>query len=309
MLQFTYEEENARKLAFLDCLVTRLDEKFHTSVYVKETNNGDCINFKSLCPERYKIGVIKTLLYRGYHVSNDWQTFHLEIERIKQLLTNNNFPMKLIEERVAIFLDSVIKPKNSHTTENQSYNRESVILPKDKSIPKNLVNLYFENQITSNYKVEEKKLRNIVDHHLSPVEINSKINLYIYYKTKKISNLFLKNNMYKDEDPNKRHHVVYQYSCSRAGCNSSNYIGYTACTLHERFKMHTQTGSIIKHIREKHNILKIPRKEILMDTSVLATCMDRRRLIMTEAVLIKDKRPTLNSQTEGCEKLIKIFVH
>ena len=169
--------------------------------------------------------------------------------------------------------------------------------------------MYFENQMTSNYKTEEKKLRNLVDQHLSTIDPDSKIKLQIYYKAKKVSNLFLKNKVYQNEDPYQRHHVVYQYSCNRAGCTTSNYIGYTTCTLHERFKMHTQNGSVIKHLREKHNIQKILRKDILKDTTVLATCMDRRKLIMSEAVIIKEKRPTLNSQNEGSERIIKIFVH
>ena len=292
VLQFTYEKEKSGKLAFLDCLVTRMNEKFHTQVYVKDTNNGDCINYKSLCPERYKVGVIKTLLHRGYHISNDWETFHIEIVRIKQLLTNNNFPMKLIDETINKFIASKFKVNNNNN-----------------STVKNEIRLYFENQMTSNYKTEEKKLRNLVDQHLSTIDPDSKIKLQIYYKAKKVSNLFLKNKVYQNEDPYQRHHVVYQYSCNRAGCTTSNYIGYTTCTLHERFKMHTQNGSVIKHLREKHNIQKILRKDILKDTTVLATCMDRRKLIMSEAVIIKEKRPTLNSQNEGSERIIKIFVH
>ena len=163
--------------------------------------------------------------------------------------------------------------------------------------------------MTSNYKTEEEKLRKIVDKHISCVSPGSKVNLLIYYKTKKTKNLFIKNNMHRNIDSNKRHHVVYQYTCSRVGCNSAKYIGYTSCSLHERFKMHTQNGSIIKHLREHHKIQKIPRKDLLEDTSVLATVPDRRKLIMTEAVIIKEKKPSLNSQAEGCDRLIKIFVH
>ena len=74
--------------------------------------------------------------------------------------------------------------------------------------------------------------------------------------------------------------------------------------------MHTQKGSVIKHLgKKKHNIPRSLRKDILKETTVLATCMDTTKLIMSEAVLIKEKRPTLNSQNEGCERNIQIFVH
>ena len=67
--------------------------RFRTAVYTKETNTGDSSNFKSACPERYKAGLIKSFLHRGYHVSSDWEIFHLKIERIQQIVTNNFFQL------------------------------------------------------------------------------------------------------------------------------------------------------------------------------------------------------------------------
>ena len=71
VLKFTLQTENSEKLAFLDCLVQNFEENFKISVYVKDTNSGDCINYYSICPVRYKVGVIKTLLHRALHVSSD----------------------------------------------------------------------------------------------------------------------------------------------------------------------------------------------------------------------------------------------
>ena len=93
------------------------------------------------------------------------------------------------------------------------------------------------------------------------------------------------------------------------GCNSPLYIGYTTCTLYDRFGMHTQNGSIKKHLAEAHNIQRIPRRELLESTEVLATCNIKRKLVMTEAIFIKDMKPALNSQDEGCNRLLKIFKH
>jgi len=96
VLRFTFEREVAEKLSFLDVLINRQQSQFETTVHVKSTNYGDCINYHSICPDRYKIGVIKTLLHRGYKVCSNWHNFNTEINRIKQLLTNNNFPMRVI---------------------------------------------------------------------------------------------------------------------------------------------------------------------------------------------------------------------
>ena len=93
VLKFTFEIEKSKQLAFLDCLVHRFENRFKTSVYVKNTNFGDCINFHSICPDRYKTGVIKTLLHRAYHISSDPAIFYTEVQRLTQLFTNNNFLM------------------------------------------------------------------------------------------------------------------------------------------------------------------------------------------------------------------------
>ena len=92
-LKFTFEIEKEARISFLDVNVLRKDSSYETSVYVKTTNNGDCLNFESLCPMRYKEGVIKTFLHRAYNVCSTWNTFHSEVRRIKQLLINNNFPI------------------------------------------------------------------------------------------------------------------------------------------------------------------------------------------------------------------------
>ena len=52
---YTHEPEKDHKLAFLDCLFEHFGESYQTSVYIKETNVGDCLNFKSICLENYKI--------------------------------------------------------------------------------------------------------------------------------------------------------------------------------------------------------------------------------------------------------------
>ena len=106
VLTFTHEIEKDRQLSFLDCLIKRFDDTLQTSVFVKDTNAGDCLNYKSVCPDRYKTGVIKTLLHRGYHVSSNSDTFQKEVQRIRQLLTDNNFPINLINKTIDKFIAS-----------------------------------------------------------------------------------------------------------------------------------------------------------------------------------------------------------
>ena len=240
VLKFTYEMEKKNTLSFLEVSIFMSNNLVKTSLFVKSTNLGDCIDYDSICPERCKLGVIKTLLHRGYQVCSDWKSFHNEIDRIKQMLSNNNFPMQIIDKVVKEFLDKLFLTEPFNTTVN------------------NQINFFFQNQMSSNYKMEEKTLKKIVSDHVKPVDERDNIILRIYYKTKKLKLLFIHNKT-ANKDISDTHRVVYQYSCHREGCNSSKYIGYTTCTVGERFRMHTQNGSIKNHLSACHDITRVSK--------------------------------------------------
>ena len=146
------------------------------------------------------------MIRRAYKISSSWYNFHVEVNRLKQLFTNNNFPINTIEREVKNFLDKTIRSSNHTTEELQD------------------VKLYYCNQMSSNYKQEEKNLQKIITEHLTPAE-NKQINLSIYYKNKKLQHIFMKNNIHGDCC---QHHVVYRYECPEPGCGpSQQYIGYT----------------------------------------------------------------------------------
>jgi len=291
VLNFTFEIEVSNKLSFLDVLINRRASNFDTAVHVKSTHSGDCINFRSICPKRYKVGVIKTLLHRAYHISSDWNIFHQEVQRIKQLLTNNNFPMQVIDDVVEKFLNNVmITPNSDHNQQN--------------------IDLYYENQMSSHYKADETRIRSIISDNIRPTVDSTKVNLIIYYKNRKLKDLVIRNRPRVNTELAERHGVVYQYICSDVGCHpSQTYIGYTTCTLADRFRMHAVSGSIKKHLVDCHGYTRVTKAELLSGVKILRYGTSKRELIMTEAVLIKQERPTLNSQDEGADRILKIFKH
>ena len=91
VLKFTSEIETKKSMPFLDVLIRKQYQTFSTSVYVKPTNTGDLLNFDSACPDRYKTGLFEGLLHRSFAISDSWESFHDDVGRIKQLLTNNNY--------------------------------------------------------------------------------------------------------------------------------------------------------------------------------------------------------------------------
>ena len=62
VLSFTHEHGH-NKLAFLEVLLEMQDGNLQTSDYVKPTNSGEIINYKSECSEKYKKVVITNLLH------------------------------------------------------------------------------------------------------------------------------------------------------------------------------------------------------------------------------------------------------
>ena len=105
VLKFTYEIQKGNSIAFLDVQISNQNSQITTKVYTKPTDSGECINYLGLAPQKYKTGVIKTMLHRAYQISSDWKTFHHEVQRLQQLFTNNNFPMLLVEQEIAAFLN------------------------------------------------------------------------------------------------------------------------------------------------------------------------------------------------------------
>ena len=108
--------------------------------FVKETITGECISYESTASHRYKTGVIRTLLNRAYKISHDWTSFNKEATRLKQMLTNNNFPMALIDKELNNFV----------TTKLESTTATNYPEP---------IKLFYRSQLSGNYNKEELTLK------------------------------------------------------------------------------------------------------------------------------------------------------
>ena len=222
------------------------------------------------------------MLHRAYKICSSWYSFHKEVIRLKQLLTNNNFQFAIIEIEINKFLSKryVDRPINNN---------------------KNVTKLFYRNQMNTQHKQDENNLNKIIDDYTQPTD-NKITKLCIYYKNKKLSQLFIKNNLNKKEPTN---HVVYQYTCNDDTCQRS-YIGYTQTTLKQRLTVHAQTGSILTHNMEKHNN-KIRTNDILKSTIILYRSSDKHNLQIAEALFIRDMEPKINNQREGLFQILHVF--
>ena len=281
VLEFTSEIQKNNSLNFLDTTISFENGKYVTKIFSKPTATDDYINYLGICPDRYKTGVVKTLLHRAYHVSPTWSVFHQEITNIKQALMNNNFPISIIDKTINSFITNKLNPDTTSTKE--------------------IIKLFYKNQMSNNYKQEEKTLRRIIQTHVKPTHMNNEIKPEIFYKIKKLKNLVIKNNCHpRTNDAG----VVYQFNCKEAGCSSS-YIGYTTNILRDRINQHLYNGSIKDHMLAVHN--EIVTHEIINNTKILSRKQTKQELLINEALLIKDIKPEINIQSQSFTNILKIF--
>ena len=83
--------------------------------------------------------------------------------------------------------------------------------------------------------------------------------------------------------------VVYEFQCN--SCDS-NYIGYTSRHLHLRIEGH-KYSVIVKHLKDKHNERPTNLHE---QFTTLKRCRGKFECLIYEMLLIRKKRPTLNSR-------------
>jgi hypothetical protein len=288
VLKFTHEIGN-NKLPFLDVEIELNNRKFESKVYTKPTNTGECLNYVSECPTKYKSGVIFTLVNRAHKVSSSKQTFDAEIKRLKQMLTNNNYPMQLVENVISKFL----KNKTRATPD----------VPQTTGLP-----LFYMNQMNSNYTTDERVLKNIIRDKVQCTNPNENLRVNIYYKTPKVKDLLIRNNAAAPRDPLKKSNVVYRLKCPMEGCNLPNpsYIGSTQCNLANRITQHVQVGSYRNHLINTHQIA--PQRSVYTENvTILKKLSDKSRLLIYEALAIKKDKPSINNQIENMSGMLKLF--
>ena len=85
--------------------------------YRKKAFSRVYTKFKSFIPERYKIGLIKSLLFRCFSLCFDFIQFHDEIDKLKSILYKNSYPRDLVNKCIKEVLAKILAPKPVASTE------------------------------------------------------------------------------------------------------------------------------------------------------------------------------------------------
>ena len=203
VVKFTYELSNNNQLPFLDILTHYDTGRFASSVYIKPTDAGICLNGNSECPDRYKEAVIISYVKRAWTTCSSHEYFNAEITRVKQVLVNNAYPNNLIDKTIKNFMNKVkvAKPTTSTTTTNTQN-----------------IRLFYKNQMNSAYKVDEKVLKKIINDNVRCKSENSRLQFVIYYNNMKTKNLVMKNNVSSKKHEMNLTNVIYQFNCPENEC-------------------------------------------------------------------------------------------
>ena len=281
VLNFTYELGVSGKLPFLDVNIDVSDGKHTTSVYRKNTDSGRCMNARSVCPARYKRGVIRTYVRRAVKTCSTWELFDSEINHVKKMLINNNYQASDIDREVKEILNAYIKNAHAHTPSDHEHI------------------LYYKNQMHCAYKLDERILKDIIRTNVTPTD-NHRVVLRVYYQSRRTSNLIMRNNANKTTFL-KSTNVVYRFTCPHEDCQPRSdpvsYIGHTTTTISRRLTYHKQNGELERHMREAHN-KHVTRQDLVENTKILHQETRRKRLRVLEAVYIHMFKPKMNIQRE-----------
>lgn len=273
-IKFTMDTEADNKIAFLDILVTRSNNKFTTGIFRKSTFTGMGLNFFSHCPLAFKINSCKTLLFRAFSLCSDWFQFHKEISFLQTYFAKNSYPAKVFSASVKSFLDNIFKPKGPNF-----------------DVPKKV--MYVSLPFSTNSSVIKQDLCKTLESLYPYVKFN-----FIFMNPLRLGNLF----KFKDSlQELMRSRIVYQYNCPK--CNSGMYVGCTKRLLRVRIDSHKgvshRTGASLRTkefsaIRDHSRNCKC--KVEYKHFKILDQATDDNSLPLLESLYIKHLSPTLNNQ-------------
>jgi hypothetical protein len=213
----------------------------------------------------------------------------METARIKQTLVNNGFSNSDFDRRLNHFINSKFDKQTA---------RQEVVTH----------TLFYKNQMSLAYKTDERVLHSILTQNTQCVQLTDRLQLVVYYKNKKTSNLIMKNNLNSGKEDLRSTSVVYQYTCHLGDCglHPAHYIGETVSTLSRRITSHLQVGAPKKHTIDEHDTT-LTRSLMVDNTKIIYRASDSIRLKIAESLLIGQLHPVINYQDTGIARTLRLF--
>lgn len=275
-IKFTVEKEINSRLPYLDILIIRGNNGLKTDWYQKPTASGRIVNFFSKHPKRIIINTAKNLINRILNLS-DIEFHKNNLRKIRDILSDNNFPIKLTNKLISDYQKS--KEKCIRASETPFIYKTLTYVP---GISERFENLkLFKDQ---NIKIAHKTENNLTQ---------------IYSKT-------------KDKIPKmEKSNVIYRIPCTgreNENCDQM-YVGTTKNKLKTRISAHKSDQKLkLSNFKQKtaltNHCVQNKHKPDFDNVQILQTENNYKRRYMLEMLHIinlpPDKRMNFKVDTLNC---------
>lgn len=276
-IQFTHEMEQNNILPFLDVLVIHNpDGSLLFDWYTKPTSSGRLLNYFSNHPLTQKLNVIDNLIKRVFSISST--PFHTKNRKIvTNTLLNNNYPTKLIEQRIRKYFCSrtsstTIRSQNNNNNHNITNNTVQPTDNNNSTIPQinnnnstiQQININNNNASTLSQNPAEIQYRGILfdpscTQNISKIVCKQIPGLKMGYKPH-LTNRSVFSKPKQKTPKEQMYNVVYNIPClgdgRRAVCNLS-YVGTTGHRMDNRLDQHEDDLSTFNITNDLENTTAI----------------------------------------------------
>ena len=111
------------------------------------------------------------MLHRAFKISSSAIFFHREIARIKQLFTDNNYPITVINECI----EKITNKRQFNNINSTEVKKEEVLI-------------VYENQMNDQYKKDKKIIKDIISNNVKTTDHDKRLKNIIYYRNCKVKN-------------------------------------------------------------------------------------------------------------------------
>ena len=243
-----------------------VDGGFTSKVFRKHTFTGLLLNFLAVCPQKWKFCLIQCLLHRAYTISSCWLTFSQEVDFLKSVFSQNEYPEDLFTSSLRRFVND----KCDKSTQNSKIKEDRV--ETIFFIPYRSIGLP---SIIFSWKLKEL-LKKYYCIDIRVVFTSFKVKNYFSLKCRSPLPLLA--------------YVVYKFKCDA----NNIYIGKTIRHLATRVKEHgTSPSAVSNHLSSCETY----RSNFSCNNfSIIDSGKNDYEITVKESLHIKFKKPTINRQ-------------
>ena len=226
------------------------------------------MNFYSLAPLKYKRSVVTGFVHRIYRACSSWRIFHHSLEKGKQILSNNQYPISFFEPLINTNLENIFIKRGCQLTNEESNDDEEI---------RCLYFLQYRGKITEEYISTLRRIQAPC----KPVLTLRKLKTVLPPLKPPVEKAL-------------KSRIVYQIKCSR--CDAC-YVGQTDRHIHTRFKEHLQPS---KPVGQHFNLCGASSDFFSEDVCAVMQSTHRSILYLEtlEAIWQRKIKPKINTRDE-----------